>query len=231
MKSTSALALLLASLVPTTILAMDAETPSLLSAYSSKLDSFSLSSVPASLPSDGPAISLAPYARAGWRANLSTLAHGVRGTVTIVDADTFRVDNFFYDGGGINVRFILAATDDNATFRNARLVTDLNLLGSPQNAGSLTIDLPAGSNFDGYGAVSLWCLPAQANFGSGTFVNPVPEPASTALFVLGAITLGSLRRRTTLEKKPSFSGCSTRCHYPSDGFSGSRNARRGRGIA
>ncbi len=204
MKSSSALAALLASLIPATVFAMDAETPSLLTAASTRSAAFSLSSVPASLPSaDDPIIALAtaPYARAGWRATLSTRAHGVRGTVTIVDADTFRVDDFFYDGGGINVHFILAALDDNATFRTTRLVTDLNLLGSPQNGGSLTIDLPAGTNFDGYNAISLWCLPAQANFGSGTFANPVPEPASAALLTLGALTLGSRRRRQAVEQR------------------------------
>ena len=142
-----------------------------------------------------PPLALAEYARAGFRAALSTRAHGVRGTVTIVDADTFRVDNFSYDGGGIAVYFILAATDDNAVFRNNRLVTDLNLLGTPFSGGSLTVDLPSGTTFDGYNAISLWCIPAGANFGSGTFAAPVPEPASASMLALGAMTLGlSLRR-------------------------------------
>ena len=87
----------------------------------------------------------ARYSREGWQATLSTLAHGVRGTATIVDADTFRVDNF-----------------------------------------------------DGYDAISLWCIPAQANFGSGTFVNAVPEPSSAILLAFGAICwIGYLKRRKT----------------------------------
>ncbi len=151
--------------------------------------------LPAAIVSAAPPIALAEYARAGFQAVLSTRAHGVRGTVTIVDADTFRVDNFFYDGGGIAVYFILAGSDSNNDFRNNRLVTDLNLLGTAYNGGSLTIDLPSGTTFDGYNAISLWCLPAGANFGSGTFAAPVPEPASASMLALGAMTLGlSLRR-------------------------------------
>jgi hypothetical protein len=108
---------------------------------------------------------------------------------------TFRVDSFFYDGGGINVHFILAASDNNPVFRTTRLVTEPNLLGTAHHGDSITIDLPAGTTFDGYGAISLWCIPASANFGSGTFTSPVPEPASGALLALGLTTLGFLRRR------------------------------------
>jgi hypothetical protein len=136
------------------------------------------------------------YARTGWQAVLSTFAHGVRGTVTIVDADTFRVDNFYYDGGGINVHFILAASNDNNVFRTTRYVTSLNLLGTAYNGGSLEISLPSGNTLDGYNAISLWCIPAQANFGSGTFVNPVPEPASVGMLAFGAVLLGLVRRRS-----------------------------------
>lgn len=150
--------------------------------------------MPLLIPDPAPLVALENYARAGWQATLSTRAHGVRGTVTIVDADTFRVDNFFYDGGGINVHFILAAVDDNTVFRNARLVTDLNLLGTPHSGDSITIDLPSGTTFDGYNAISLWCIPAGANFGSGSFVNPVPEPTGTMLMAFGGIAFGLFGR-------------------------------------
>ena len=140
------------------------------------------------------------YPRAGWQATLSTFAHGVRGTATIVDADTFRVDNFFFDGGGIDVHFILAASNDNSLFRTARLVADSlpspGFRGTPFNGGSVTIDLPVGNTFDGYNAISLWCIPAQANFGSGTFISSVPEPSSAGLLAFGAILwFGYSRRR------------------------------------
>ena len=145
--------------------------------------------------SEQAALAIQPYPRAGWQATLSRFAHNVGGTVTIVDADTFRVDNFFYDGGGINVHFILAAANDNNSFRSTGLVTDLNLLGTPHNGDSLTIDLPAGTSFDGYNAISLWCIPAQANFGSGAFLSPVPEPTSLVLTALGTFVLVLRTRR------------------------------------
>jgi Electron transfer DM13 len=110
----------------------------------------------------------APYAKAGWQATLSTAAHGVRGTATILDADTYRVDNFFYDGGGITVYFYLGATDTRQAFTNG-LSTGPNLLGTAYNGGSLTIDLPPGQTFDNYRAISVWCTAAGVSFGSGTF--------------------------------------------------------------
>jgi hypothetical protein len=193
MQATTALAALLTAVLPITVRAMDDAPLSLLTAFEAGDANFFLNSAPPSPLPDELALSLAPYPRAGWQATLSTRAHGVRGTVTIVDADTFRVDDFFYDGGGIAVYFILAAADDNNLFRTERLVTERNFLGMPQNGGSVTVDLPAGTTFDGYNAISLWCLPAQANFGSGTF-QQVPEPAGGALLALGALSLGSLAR-------------------------------------
>lgn len=186
---------LLASVVPMISATAEETAPSLLTAFQTEDTALFSLSATAPLAANAPAISLANFPRAGWQATLSTRAHGVRGTVTIVDADTFRVDNFFYDGGGIDVHFILAAADDNSTFRTARLVTDPNLLGMAHNGDSITIDLPAGTTFDGYNAVSLWCLPAQANFGSGTFIDPVPEPTSVSMVAIGAVALRSFARR------------------------------------
>ena len=113
----------------------------------------------------------APYARAGWYADLSTLAHGVSGRATIVDQDTFRIDDFFYDGGGIIVYAYLGEADSNASFA-AGLETGPQLRGTAFGGGSLVIDLPAGQTLDGYEAISIWCVVAQANFGSGTFTSP-----------------------------------------------------------
>lgn len=191
----SSLGLLFAATAAAQALMPDEDRPSLLRAFETGNAPFSLDSTLPPPAANAPVIALAAYPRAGWQAALSTNAHGTRGTVTIVDADTFRVDNFFYDGGGINVHFILAAANDYATFRDARLVTDLNLLGTAHNGDSITIDLPAGTTFDGYNAISLWCLPASANFGSGTFATPTPEPGSVSLLALGAIALGLSRRR------------------------------------
>jgi hypothetical protein len=95
----------------------------------------------------------------------------VQGTVTIVDADTFRVDNFYYDGGGIRVYFYLGASDTQSSFV-AGLRTGPNLLGTPYSNGTITVDLPAGRTLDGFAGISVWCEAADASFGSGTFVSP-----------------------------------------------------------
>jgi Electron transfer DM13 len=207
MKSIYALGALVVSIAPATAMAMamavaaDPATPFVVPAGGSQngmsVIESATATATATLTASDFANATSPYARAGWQAQLSTFAHNVSGTVTIVDADTFRVDNFFYDGGGINVHFILAASNNNTLFRTARLVTEPNLLGTAHNGDSITIDLPVGTTFDGYGAISLWCIPASANFGSGSFASPVPESNGAAMLALGLLSFAMLRRRRT----------------------------------
>lgn len=109
--------------------------------------------------------------RSGWHAELSTLAHGVRGVVTVVDSDTIRIDNFYYDGQGIDVRIYLATADTQAAFTNG-LSVGPDLVGAPYINASLMMDLPAGEATEDYKAVSVWCVAANAIFGSGTFEHP-----------------------------------------------------------
>lgn len=117
------------------------------------------------------AVNAAPYERAGWTTDLSTIAHNVSGKVTIVDADTFRIDDFHYDGGGISVYAYLGTAENNAAF-TLGLRTGPQLFGTPFNGGSLVIDLPPSQTLDGYHAVSIWCETVQSRFGSGTFHAP-----------------------------------------------------------
>lgn len=111
----------------------------------------------------------------GWKANLSTLAHGVSGSVTILDDDTVRVDNFTYDGGGIIVYFYLAPSNSYSSFKDNGLGIGNDIKGTSFDGtqGPFTIDLPGASTVEGYHGVSVWCVTANANFGSGTFA-PVP---------------------------------------------------------
>jgi hypothetical protein len=106
----------------------------------------------------------------GWQATLSTLAHNVSGTVTIVDEDTFRVDNFRYDGGGLSVYFYLGAQETRPAFA-AGLQVGPQLLGHPYLGGEppLVIDLPTGETLDGWNAITVWCVSAGVSFGQGTF--------------------------------------------------------------
>lgn len=113
-----------------------------------------------------------PYARAGWQAPLSTVSHGVRGTVTVVDADTFRVDNFDYDGRGISVYFYLGVSNLTTSFSAGLRVGPQLLRATPYVNETLTVDLPAGQTLTGYQAISVWCTGIGSSFGSGTFVSP-----------------------------------------------------------
>jgi hypothetical protein len=112
----------------------------------------------------------------GWQAELSRLAHNVSGSVTIVDENTIRVDDFTYDGGGIDVFFYLGRENTKTAFQSG-LPIGPQLLGTAYNGTGppLVIDLPAGQTMQGWNAVSVWCVTAAANFGSGTFA-PVASP-------------------------------------------------------
>lgn len=119
-------------------------------------------------------LSAATYAncsRVGWQADLSTLAHNVDGIVTIVDKDTIQIDNFDFDGNGIDVYFYLGTAETHLAFGNG-LPIGYDIVGTPFADASFTIDLPEGETLDGYNAISVWCVTAGANFGSGTFMCP-----------------------------------------------------------
>ena len=101
----------------------------------------------------------------GARAALSTRQHGVRGTVTIVSDCSFRIDNFFYDGGGPNVRVYGAVASN---FRTGFNTSD-NLAGRSYLNESLTLYLPVGKTLNDMNSVSIWCSDFNVNFGSATF--------------------------------------------------------------
>jgi hypothetical protein len=109
--------------------------------------------------------------KVGWTANLSTLAHDVSGSVTIVDEDTVRVDDFTYDGGGIVVKFYLGLSDAQPAFINGLPIGE-DLFGTSYDGTqeAFTVDLPQGETVEGFNAISVWCVAAGANFGSGTFL-------------------------------------------------------------
>ncbi len=106
----------------------------------------------------------------GWQAPLSRLAHNVSGTVSIVDEDTLRVDDFTYDGGGLSVYFYLGVEETQPAFA-AGLPVGPQLLGQVYTGSEppLMIDLPAGQTIQGWNAVTVWCVDVGVSFGQGTF--------------------------------------------------------------
>ena len=108
----------------------------------------------------------------GWQAELSTKVHGVSGTVTIVDEDTIRVDDFFFDGGGIDVRFYLGEDTTRQAFIDGFAVGPQLVRPTPYTGETIVMDLPAGRTVDGNFGVSVWCVDVAVDFGSGLFMPP-----------------------------------------------------------
>ena len=129
----------------------------------------------------------------GSQAQLSNLAHAVSGTVTIVDEDTVRVDDFTYDGGGPLVYFYLGAEEADEAFKTGlQIGMKLNGFGVSYDGtqGPLLVDLPSGETLEGYHAFSVWCVRGEANFGSGTFqAVAVPEPAGLSLVLFSLMLM------------------------------------------
>jgi hypothetical protein len=110
------------------------------------------------------------YPRAGWKAKLSTLQHGVSGTAEILDERTIVLRNFNYDGGGPSVYAYLAPVNTNAAFETGvATVQRLNRAGVPYVNETITVTLPATATLDSYTAISIWCADFRVNFGSGIF--------------------------------------------------------------
>jgi len=106
----------------------------------------------------------------GHVAELSTLFHGVRGTATIVDDCTIRIDDFFFDGNGIDVRIYAGLGGD---YGGGFAITD-DLFNFPIGYSGATVYcvLPDGRTLDELDGISVWCVDAKVDFGSGTFAAP-----------------------------------------------------------
>ena len=118
----------------------------------------------------------AVYDRAGWVADIMPGAHQAQGLATIINERIIFVEHFTYDGLAPDVYFYLGATNTNNDFLNG-----LGLLPRFDRAyadESLVRTLPDGENLDGYGAISVWCAQANANFSSASFESACPADLS-----------------------------------------------------
>ncbi|MBX2803144.1 MAG: DM13 domain-containing protein [Myxococcales bacterium] len=105
----------------------------------------------------------------GWEAEFVTRAHDVAGRAVIIDESTIELQDFTYDGGGVNARFFLLI--DGEEFHDTYELTD-NLVGQAFDEDTLTLDLPEGTSFEDFNLITLWCVPFRADFGSGVFQPP-----------------------------------------------------------
>ena len=84
------------------------------------------------------------------------------------DDCTIRLDDFSFDGGGIDVR-ILGGVD--GTFSApVGIPLTINLVGNSFSDGSAEFKLPTGVTLDQFDGLSVWCIPVGFNFGSGQFM-------------------------------------------------------------
>lgn len=103
--------------------------------------------------------------RIGQTAELVQRFHGVRGTARIVDDCTIVIENFTYDGGGLDVRVYGGTAPD---------FPDGVILSQPigqrrYNGETLTVPLPGDRTLDDVPSIAIWCITVAENFGYGTF--------------------------------------------------------------
>jgi len=126
----------------------------------------------------------------GWEAELQTFFHDVEGTVAIQDGNTIAFEDFTYDGTGPAVYFYL--TEDLADVE-AGFILGFLPSGTSYFEDSFTLELDAGKSLSEFSAISVWCQDFDIDFGSGVFVDPVPEPSSW--LVVGFLGVAALFRR------------------------------------
>lgn len=107
--------------------------------------------------------------RVGTEVALKGYAHGVAGRVAIVDDCTIELREFSFDGGGLDVRAIGVVDGD---YDNGTILTnDLRRAGGYQRE-TVTVPLPVGVTLDDVLSLSIWCVPAAANFGDADLDGP-----------------------------------------------------------
>ncbi len=101
----------------------------------------------------------------GSSLTFSTKAHAVAGTATVIDDCTIHLDDFSFDGGGIDVH-VFGGSDGN--YSGGVDLTG-NLVGNSFDGGDAVIRLPGGVSLDQFDGLSVWCVPVGFSFGDGQF--------------------------------------------------------------
>lgn len=113
----------------------------------------------------------ATHPKIGQVAELDTFAHQVSGTAVIVDDCTIRLDDFVFDGQGIDVRFYSGL---GGNYLNGFSMSENDLRRPEGYDGSETVyaQLPEGRTLDELDGISVWCVPVAQSFGDGLFQDP-----------------------------------------------------------
>ncbi len=111
------------------------------------------------------------HPKIGQVAELSTFAHQVSGTAVIVDDCTIRLDDFVYDGAGIDVRFY-GGLGGNYAAGFSMSEEDLRRPEGYDGTETVYAQLPEGRTLDEIDGISVWCVPVSQSFGDGLFREP-----------------------------------------------------------
>lgn len=111
------------------------------------------------------------HRKVGWTAELQGPDdYDVSGTAKIVDNCTIAIENFSYDGTGLDRVELYGTPVDPSTTSNPfeqGYSMSRNLKGTVFNNERFVTDLPDDKSLDDLTAVSVWCVEAGADFGSG----------------------------------------------------------------
>ncbi|MDJ0841995.1 MAG: DM13 domain-containing protein [Acidobacteriota bacterium] len=91
--------------------------------------------------------------------------YGISGRAVIVDERTVRLENFFYNGDGPDVRVYLAL---DRNFVSGKPVTEA-ISGTNYDNATIDITLPDDFTLDDFNSISIWCTVFSINFSAGDF--------------------------------------------------------------
>jgi len=106
------------------------------------------------------------HPKIGQTATLIEQFHDVGGIATIVDDCTIRIDNFTFDGRGIDVQIYGGLDGD---YSGGFSMSGDIRRDTPYAGETLTVQLSEGETLDDFNGISVWCVPVGASFGEGQF--------------------------------------------------------------
>jgi len=95
-------------------------------------------------------------------AELSTLQHGVSGTLKVLNDCVIEVTNFNFDGGGPSVFFYAGA---DASYGSGSFPIGPRLNDQQWVNRTLLLTIPEGKSLDDFDRLSVWCFEFNINFG------------------------------------------------------------------
>jgi hypothetical protein len=111
----------------------------------------------------------ATHPKVGRQAVLRGYLHGIRGTATMVDDCTIVIENFSYDGIGLDVRVVGARADENVATGGVILTDNIRRVYVNE---TITVKLPAGVTLDDIDQIGIICKSFDIDFADGWFSAP-----------------------------------------------------------